>query len=323
MREAIIRFIDDNNVIRDLDENKYYYLTEADETLERVKKSVQQNNWSYTEKKFDFYMNGVYLMQGTYLINSNEELSTQIYNIIKNNKSIESEKKSVLLSQFKEAISEEKRLFSNRELKYFCIELSKIMGKRKVFLFSLRQTEKLFSSIQLKMRESMFSKMEDIKKAIDKSFDLLMAYEDLWHGSYDEIHTRLERWFAFEDNFNKYKNLFVAFFFSVPESRMNSLLRKSTTYKKLEYYLFEICAKQNFYESMRKQKEFERNLQRRRTEVLIEGVALQNDEILQNKVIDYTVRQFFINEKNLDGLSSSAHRFCEAYLNPERKYMYE
>lgn len=323
LRETVIRFLDDNNIIRDLDENRHYFLTEADDLLEKIKKNIQQNGWLCNAKKYNFYLNGMYILQGSFSFDSETKLSDQIYDVIKKNTNMDSEKKKELLKILKHNKSEELRLFSNKELSYFAIELSKLMSQRKFFLFSLKQTEKMFSVLQLKMRESFFSKMEDVKKAINKSFDLLLVYENLWHGSYEEIHKRLERWFAFEDNFNKYLNLFVSTFFSIPESRLKSQLRKSRTYNKLQYYLFEICAKHNFYESMKKQMAFEREINRRRTEVLMKGIPLDSEVTLQNQVIDYTIRQFFIHEQKQDSLLSAARNFCDEYLNPERKHRYE
>lgn len=320
LREIIIQFSTEGERFRELDESKNYYLQEAENIIFQLRHRLKNRAADIQPKRFGFYLNGKFLLDSKISFSDKNSIEQQIKDTFQQTDVWSDELKKQNLNILSDYAAQEKKAFLNQEFQSFAYLSRDVFEKKADFLFSISQLEQLFQSVYAKISNGFFSQLEDIVSSILDSYQYIVHYHNLLDGTHQEVTEKKEAWFKDEGNFKVFVRFVTANYFSVNRSRLIVIQANHPLYQSFQDYLFEWRAKSDFLESLKLQSEINRQLERKWTEVLLNGSTLNDTESVEVWVIEKVIMDFFKNEVQREGLSEEEKRFCEVAAGIETRF---
>ncbi|KXY68850.1 hypothetical protein AT261_02780 [Bacillus cereus] len=320
MREIIIKFSTEGERFRELDESKSYFLQEAEEIIFQLRHKVKSRSQEVQPKRFGLYLNGKFLLDSKVSFSDKNSIEQQIKDTFLRTDVWSDEIKKQYVNILSNYAKEEKQAFLNQEFRSFIFLKRDLFEKKADFLFSLKQSERLFKSVYAKISNGFFSQLEDIVASIFDSYEYIVHYHDLLNGNYEEVKGKKEEWFGNVEHFGDFVRFVTANYFSINRSRLKAIQTNNPLYHSFQDYLFEWRAKTDFQDSLKVHEDINQKLQNKWTEVLLNGLTFVNAESVEKWVIEKVLREFFEEETKREGLSEEEKQFCEIAAGTETRF---
>ncbi|WP_256943751.1 hypothetical protein [Bacillus sp. K2I17] len=320
LREIIIKFSTEGERFRELDESKSYFLQEAEDIIFQLRHKVKSRSQEVQPKRFGLYLNGKFLLDSKISFSDKNSIEQQIKDTFQRTDVWTDDIKKQYIKILGDYAKEEKQAFLNQEFRSFIFLKRDLFEKKADFLFSLKQSERLFKSVYAKISNGFFSQLEDIVSSMFDSYEYIVHYYDLLNGSYEEVIKNKEEWFGSVENFEKFVRFVTANYFSINRSRLKVIQANNPVYHSFQDYLFEWLAKTDFQESLKVHENINQKLQNKWTEVLLNGSTFVNAESVEKWVVDKVLREFFQEEAKREGLSEEEKQFCEIAAGTETRF---
>ncbi|MEK4593602.1 hypothetical protein MHB68_30885 [Bacillus sp. FSL K6-0040] len=320
LREIIIKFSTEGERFRELDESKSYFLQEAEEIIFQLRHKVKSRSQEVQPKRFGLYLNGKFLLDSKVSFSDKNSIEQQIKDTFLRTDVWSDEIKKQYVNILSNYAKEEKQAFLNQEFRSFIFLKRDLFEKKADFLFSLKQSERLFKSVYAKISNGFFSQLEDIVASIFDSYEYIVHYHDLLNGNYEEVKGKKEEWFGNVEHFGDFVRFVTANYFSINRSRLKAIQTNNPLYHSFQDYLFEWRAKTDFQDSLKVHEDINQKLQNKWTEVLLNGLTFVNAESVEKWVIEKVLREFFEEETKREGLSEEEKQFCEIAAGTETRF---
>ncbi|PFF57965.1 hypothetical protein CN358_24990 [Bacillus thuringiensis] len=320
MREIIIKFSTEGERFRELDESKSYFLQEAEDIIFQLRHKVKSRSQEVQPKRFGLYLNGKFLLDSKISFSDKNSIEQQIKDTFLRTDVWSDEIKKQYVNILSNYAKEEKQAFLNQEFRSFVFLKRDLFEKKADFLFSLKQSERLFQSVYAKISNGFFSQLEDIVSSMFDSYEYIVHYHDLLNGNYEEVKGKKEEWFGNVENFGDFVRFVTANYFSINRSRLKAIQTNNPLYHSFQDYLFEWRAKTDFQDSLKVHEDINQKLQNKWTEVLLNGSTFVNAESVEKWVIEKVLREFFEEETKREGLSEEEKQFCEIAAGTEIRF---
>ncbi|MDA2480085.1 hypothetical protein PDN61_27210 [Bacillus cereus] len=320
LREIIIKFSTEGERFRELDESKSYFLQEAEEIIFQLRHKVKSRSQEVQPKRFGLYLNGKFLLDSKVSFSDKNSIEQQIKDTFLRTDVWSDEIKKQYVNILGNYAKEEKQAFLNQEFRSFIFLKRDLFEKKADFLFSLKQSERLFKSVYAKISNGFFSQLEDIVASIFDSYEYIVHYHDLLNGNYEEVKGKKEEWFGNVEHFGDFVRFVTANYFSINRSRLKAIQTNNPLYHSFQDYLFEWRAKTDFQDSLKVHEDINQKLQNKWTEVLLNGSTFVNAESVEKWVIEKVLREFFEEETKREGLSEEEKQFCEIAAGTEIRF---
>lgn len=315
----MIRFVDDGVTFNEIDENRNYYLTEAETIIERIRVRLKNEKRVSAPKEYECYVDGRKVVVTDVRFEESYILGENILSAIEDG-GWEDDIKHKYINKINEYYQTEREYMAHREFRAFAIRFDQYMGDPNIkpfpLILSVEQLKLLFDDVHVNISTGFYSELEEIMGAIHEATltvedlvekDLLEIGAGEHEGSIEDfLRNKMFAWLGDEGNFNKYKNYVVARYSSVPKSRINVLYPKCLAYQALQEKIFiEYAEKAGFDKAYELNKDILESFYNKYTGALFEGFAMRDDEMLESVVISPIVRDLL---NKVDGLLSELEK---------------
>lgn len=304
MRELMIRFRDDGENYRELDESRNYFLSEAESLIEVIKVRLKNEKRVAVPKSFEFWLDGVQLMIDSVDFSDPNTLSSQIKQTIESHEGWEKEIRHKHLNAIEFYLTLERELLLQKPLLHFVKRFDQVLGSPdlKPFpcLIKLEQMKELFDMIFVHVATSFYSELEHIIEAVRlanetiverRHAELLKADSKDYDNYHDYLKVRVMTWYGDNDNFLSFKKYVIACYQSVPKTRILALYPKFEPYQNLQKYLFiDFTESQGFVSAYELNQQLLAGFTRKYNDVLFSGFVIKNDEMIESLVLSPVVK---------------------------------
>lgn len=290
LRKLVIKFTSDGELFREIDEERNYFLSEAESIVEDIRNRLATEKRMAAPKSFEFWIDGQLAVVSYVSFEKRESLQSQLTHTITSNNSWEEEIRHKYVNLVEAYAEEERQLLVNREFRAFAIRYDQIFGhsacKPCPLYLDIVHLNKLFVAVHPHIETSLYSELEKVIAALQDTF--YKAVED----SYEQDCT-VEQ--SMEDNeaFNRFIQYFVACFQSVSKIRIETLCPHFAPYQLLQTLLFKNIAKTHgFSKAYHLHRLLKKALVDKFDSILSQGFALKTDEMVEALVISPVLQAF-------------------------------
>jgi len=300
LRELMIRFGDDGEVYREIDEKRSYFLNEAEKIAESIRVRLKNEKRVASPKEFECWVEGTRLIITHVRFDNEQSLEEQLINTMLKHEHWEEGLRHKYVNLLKDYAAKERELFVHKEFKAFAIRFDQYMGSQKIepfpLLLGIEPLKKLFDNIFLHVSTGFYSELEEIMRSINKAYqtivnhvneELLQLEDKDYDGSFvDFLKVRVNTWFGNEENFHRFKKYVSAYYQSVTETQIKALYPKFETYQRLQYLLFtDYIKKFGYDDAYRLNNELTQAFYKKYDDILFEGFAIGTDDLVESLVL--------------------------------------
>lgn len=314
----MIKFSTEGERFREMNEHKSYFLTEAEEVVQKLRSRLKNEKREVEPKRFGFYMNGQYLIDTKLIFSSKDSLENLIRNVMESTEEWEESIRQEKLKEFSELVKREKECFLNQEFRVFAFLMRDTFEQKADWLFSLSQLEQLFQNVYAKLSGGFFSQVEDIVDSIYHSYLQIVDYYELLEGTQDVQQAKAKH-FNNDEKFKEFVRFVTADYFSYKRSSLLVFARKDPLYQSVQDYLFEQKAVRNFSLALNTHSEIQRQLQKAWTESLMEGTLIDKKEVVE-WIIQKVLNEFLKKELEQEDITEEEKAFCQSLLRTETRW---
>lgn len=306
MRNLFIRFQKEGELFRELDEDRNYYFSEAEEIVQKIRERLQKEKRIVEPKPFECWINGQPIIITHVSFENSVTLKQQLIDTIMSHSGWENEMKHKYVNLLKEYIDEEQVLFTNKEFKAFAIRFDQVLGNLQSdpspFILDIRKQKQLFDSISPHIDTGFYAKLEEIINAIKKGYETIinivneeiMLSDENNNNRKDFIQVRVKTWLGNEENFQKFVSYIAACYQSVKNNRIHALCPSFRPFQEIEKFLFEKLVKEiDFAEVYRIHEKMMSAFYDKFDEVLFNGFPIKTDEMVQSLVLKPVIDKFW------------------------------
>lgn len=311
LREFMIRFVDDGVMFNEIDEDRNYFLMEAESIIEKIRVRLTNEKRVSSPKEFECWVDGRKIIITSVRFEKSVSLEEQLKETILSS-GWEEEIKHKYINKINDYAQKEREMLTHKEYKAFIIRFDQYMGSSKIdpfpLILNLDQLKLLFDGVFVNVSTGFYSELEEIMGSVDEAYRTVvemvnkeLAQIDITEheGSLeDTLKERITAWLENDEKFNRFKNYVVSRYASVPKSRINALYPKHTSYQHLQKILFtEFTERYGFDEAYEISKEIKDAFFDKYHQVLFEGFAMKNDEVLESIILSPIIKTYSIQVK--------------------------
>lgn len=301
-RPMVVRFIDDGQLLREIDEDRKYYLVEAEEIVHKLRKRFEKEDRGVEGKAFSFYIDGKEIIRTVVKFHETQSIQSQVIDTIQRFGTWEAEIKQGYINKINEYAEAERQSLIHPDFRAFATRFEEVMHTN----FNLVQLRRIFDQLMIHLPTGIYSNLENVIVSLTESYLTVM----------DSAAGQKEEWFDNPQNFQSFVQYVSANFISISKKRLSSIYVKYKGYQQLQNYLFTIRVEsQGFQKMMNTHSEQKSLLERNWNEILFKGFALKTDEMVQSLLIAPTIKTFFENELKKDDLTISERSFITEALH--------
>lgn len=291
LRELMIRFREEGGMFREIDGERNYFFSEAEEIVKQIRERLRKEKRESPPKSFELWLDSKKLVVTYVSFERKESLEEQLQETMLKHGAWEEEKRHKYINQFKSYAEKERQLLVSPEFKAFAIRFDELLGHKHTtpvpLILSLKQIHKLFLEVYPHVTSGFYSELEDVVLSIKRSYQAV-AHNKVGHGADQAL---MEEWFSKQENLNCFIQYVAAAYQSVSENRLRALLPRFKLYQEYENYLFQEVAKVMGFEwAFTQHLNVMESMYEKYHAILFEGFVLKNDDMVQSLVL-YPVMQ--------------------------------
>lgn len=300
MRELVIRFSEEGERLREINEERNYFFSEAEEKVVQIRKRLKLENRMVSPKQFELWLDGQQIVVTYVSFESKESLEEQLIETILHYEGWEEENKHKYVNKLKDYAQLERQLFLNKEFTAFIVRFDQTLGNEAAepfpLLLSLKQLKLLFDEVYTRVASGFYSELEEIINAIEASYETvaMMSMEEMPSGEYsiEKFEELVLDWFIDEAKFKKMIQHVSACYQSVSHHRIDSLCSHSNAYQKFQSYLFKDgVLDYGFRKVYSIHEKLLRQFDKKFNDILFEGFVLKSDEMVESLVISPVIKK--------------------------------
>jgi len=315
LRKLLIRFKDDGDYFREIDEERNYFFTEAEEIINRIRDRLAKEKRDDSTKSFEFWMDGQCLVISQVHFDKKESLQKQLEHTILTFDSWEEDMRHKYVNTLKEYVEEEKQLFINKEYATFAIRYDQLFGVSAFEPFPIyldgSQLNQVYVTMQPLVKTGFYAELEQMMAAIKTALEKLIL--DAQNTLEDEQTDFLQQQKLLEEKvnlllqddtaFKQFTQYAGASFQSVGKHRIEALCPNFKLYQTVQLVLFSTFVEQNsFAEAYEIHLTLVKALKDKYDAILSQGFSLANDEMIESLVLSPILQQYKLDiEKQLQG----------------------
>lgn len=308
MRKLFIRFNEGSTgVIREINESRNYYLAEAEQVVEKIRKRLEKEKRELEPKPFELWLNGERIVVTSVNFNNNLSIEALLLETVENS-SWDDETKHKVKNSFSEYAEKERELFLSGEFKMFAERFDQLYGAKSPlnqfpFILEIDLVRDLYVEMSNKIVIGYYSELESVMESIGNGLKTitnlvqdelrkveLKDFEDLDPVSFLEV--RVKTWLGNENNFRKFKQFVSADYSSVSISRINALLPRFRAYQDLMQKMYADYAFVLGFGVVYDQEQIMlMNLTNKYNDVLFNGFVIANDEMVESLIISPVIEK--------------------------------
>lgn len=307
MRNLVIRFQKEGELFRELDEDRNYYFSEAEEIVMKIRKRLEKEKRIVEPKPYECWIDGQRIVITHVSFEKNVSLAKQLEETILGYDAWENEVKHKYINLLKEYIDEEQVLFTNKEFKAFAIRFDQVLGKLNTepspFILDIRKQKQIFDGVLPHIDTGFYAKLEEIMNAIKKGYETIVnivnrdfesTNEESRKDLSDFIEVRVKTWLGNEENFQKFISYVAASYQSVSKKRIAALCPQFVSYQEMQKYLFHELVKDiGFDKAYEHHNKLIKLFYEKYEGILFNGFAIKTDEMVQSLVIKPVIDKFW------------------------------
>lgn len=323
LRNLMICFNQEGEYFREIDEERHYYLSEAEEIISDIRKRIAQEKRVVSPKPFECWLDGKKMIVTHVFFDKKDSLEKQLEDTIMNFDSWEEQTRYKYVNKLKEYAQEERQLFLNKEFKAFAIRFDQVLGSGEnepfPFLLDVTAQKKIFDGIYTNISTGLYAELEEIMGTIKTSLNPIIKtihtqkeneMVEMTNAEKNQlIKNEVYDWLAEEKNLISFVQYVSASYKSVPKNRIDSICTKFKPYQSFVKYLFySVAAVDGYKKAHDIHYSMEREFHETYDKILFEGFVLKNDDMLESLVLSPVIEKYRSDfEKNAQrGLSDSA-----------------
>lgn len=306
MRKLMIRFQKEGELFLEIDEDRNYYFSEAEEIVQKIRKRLEKEKRVVEPKPFECWIDGQRVVITHVFFDKEVSLAKQLEETILNYDAWESEVKHKYINLLKDYIKEEQLLFTNHEFKAFAIRFDEVFGKPNTqpmpFILDVNKQKLIFDQILTSVDTGFFAELEEIMNAIKKGYETILniVNEEIMlsnennNNRKDFIQVRVKTWLGNEENFQKFVSYIAACYQSVKNNRIQAICPSFRPFQEIEKFLFEKLVKEiDFTEVYRIHEKMMSAFFEKFDEILFNGFPIKTDEMVQSLVLKPVIDKFW------------------------------
>ncbi|UNT53621.1 hypothetical protein [Lysinibacillus capsici] len=313
LRRLMIRFKDDGDYFREIDEDRNYFFTEAEGIIDRIRDRLAKEKRASSTKSFEFWIDGQCLVISQVHFEKKESLQRQLEHTILTFDNWEEDIRHKYVNTLKEYIEEEKQLFINKEFATFAIRYDQIFGISACEPFPIyldgSQLNQIYGTMQPLVRTGFYAELEQMMAAIKTATEKLVldAQKTLESDQKDFsqqqklLEEKVNLLFREDTAFKQFTQYAGASFQSVGKHRIEALCPNFKQYQTVQLILFSTFVEQNsFAEAYEIHLRLVTALKEKYDAILSQGFSLANDEMIESLVLSPILQQYKLDiEKQL------------------------
>lgn len=295
MRELIIRFGYEGEHYRELDEDRNYFLCEADEVVQKIKIRFVREKRTVKQKEIVLWMNGQQLLVTQMGFDKEQPLVKQLEEAMRNDDGVQHEH----VKTFKDYAEKEHRLFLDREFKAFAIRFDQVLGNPAMKPFPLvldiDKMKKLFDEVNTHVATGFYSELEKIITSIDSAYQTVVnQIRQEKTSARDDPYREVEAWLEEDEYFSRFVQYAAACFQSVSKKRIDALYPRFRPYQELETFLFEkIADEKGFSDAFALHAELYNAFLKEYDNILFQGAVLKSDDMVESLILAPVVQEYW------------------------------
>ncbi|MEC1177277.1 hypothetical protein P9B03_02170 [Metasolibacillus meyeri] len=303
MRKLFIRFIAEGDHFREIDEERNYFLIEAEELVEKQRQRLTKEKRAAV-KPFEFWMDGACLVISHVDFSKTESLQKQLEQTMQSLGTWDEELRHQYINRLAEYAEEERQLFLNKEFALFAIRNDQIFGMPTFMPFpilvDISQLYMLYQGIQPLVRTGFYAELEQmmtaIKATIYKVTDEVAKLNDVQQQiGLAQRQQALKKCFeaALINNIQGFVQYACASFQSVGKQRIDALCPNFKLYQNVQQQLFTAYVNEySFAQGYEQNILLFEALYDKYDAILAQGFALADDPMVESLVLTPVLQQF-------------------------------
>lgn len=310
MRKIIIRFNDDGSFFRELNEERNYFFSEAEEIVEKIRRRLQQEKRMSDPKTYECWLDGQRAVVTYVSFEEKGSLEEQLVQTMLEHDGWDEEIRHKYVNKLKEYTEKERQLFLNSEFKAFAVRFDQVLGNKEVdpfpFLLDIEKLKELFDEVYVHIATGFYSELEEIMSSILLAFQTVvrLAREELFQLEKDEkterenmdsvdfLKVRVATWLGHEENFQKFKNYVASCYQSVSKTRIDSLFPRYKPYQEFQTELFKKYVAIGGFDAVYQiHDELIETFYEKYNNILFEGFVLKTDEMVESLVLNPVIQE--------------------------------
>ncbi|MBS4203668.1 hypothetical protein [Lederbergia citrea] len=295
MRELIIRFGKEGEYHRKLEEDRNYFLCEADEVVQKIKIHLEQEKRMVKQKSIELWMNGQKLLVTQMSFDKRLPLEKQLEEGLLKANGVQRKHVNI----FKDYAKKERLLLLDREFKAFAIRFDQVLGypdmKPFPLVLDLDKLKKLFDEVNAHIATGFYFELEGIITSIDLAYQTVVNQirQNKPSVKEEEINKEVEMWCEEEECFSSFVLYAAASLQSVSKKRIDTLYPRFRPYQQLETFLFEELAnKKGFSDAHALQAGLYNTFLNEYDKILFRGSVLKTDEMVESLVLAPVIQKY-------------------------------
>lgn len=294
MRKLFIRFSGEGEYLREIDEDRHYFLFEAEQILSTIREKIQKQKRNVQPKMFECWIDGQPIVVAYVTFEETITLEKQLEGIIKEYTGWDEDTRYTYINKLKSYAEEERQLFFNKEFQAFAIRFDQVFGNKKAkpfpLVWELEKIKKLFDEMY-GQTVGFYSKIEEMMGAIKTTNETLVQIVECENGK-DLIDT-VNEWLADESNFQLFIKHVTANYQSIPINRIEPISVRFKPYQDLQLFLFnDYASTYGFTKAYEQHIEFQQELLRKYNEILFQGFVIKTDDMVESLIIKPIINKY-------------------------------
>lgn len=303
MRKLFIRFQADGDHFREIDDERNYFLVEAEELVEKLRQRLTKEKREAV-KPFEFWMDGKCLVISRVDFSKTESLQKQLEQTMLTFGNWDEGLRHQYINRLIEYAEEERQLFLNKEFALFSVRNDQIFGVPAFMPFSvllnIDQLHLLYQGIQPLVKTGFYAELEQMMGAIKAT--VYKVIDEV--GKSDEVQQQIglaQRQKALKTSFEAFLSNNVqsfvqyacASFQSVSKHRIDALCPNFKLYQNVQQLLFTTYVNQySFAQGYEQNLLLFEELYEKYNAILSQGFALADDAVVESLVLTPVLQQF-------------------------------
>ena len=302
----MIRFVDDGEIFNEIDEDRNYFLSEAEQVVEQIKVRLTNEKRVSSPKKFECWIDGDKVIVTEVRFENKQSLEEQIKDTILKD-DWDDELKHRYINKINDYVVKERELMVHKPFKAFLERFDRYMGSPDLcpfpLLLSIEKSRDLYDGVLVHIETGFYSELEVIMASIHEAYsivvmdvqdELIQVDHSEYEGSFEDfLKVRVITWLGNEENFIKFKNYVVSHYNSVAKMRIDALYPRFKPFQNIEVDLFmnhlETLGFDFAYEL---HNELIEQFYVRYNKTLFGGFAIESDDMITSLILSPVVKGF-------------------------------
>lgn len=294
MRKLFIRFSGEGEYFREIDEERHYFLFEAENMISTIREKVKKQKRNVQPKMFECWIDGQPIVVSYVTFDETITLVKQLVGTIQDYAGWDEDTRYTYINKLKEYAEEERQLFFNKEFQAFAIRFDQVFGNKKAkpipLVWELEKIKILFDEIY-GQSVGFYSEIEEMMGAIKTTSETLIQIIESENGK-DLIDT-VNEWLADESNFQLFIKHVTASYQSISINRIEPISVRFKPYQEFQLFLFsDYACTHGFTKAYQHHLAFHQELLRKYNEILFQGFVIKTDDTLESLILIPVINKY-------------------------------